>query len=207
MRSPVVMALMLLGGCGKSGPAPQHVHTPPSVSTTPPSASATAAAAPLPEAGAPPGTELVWRVFDDFAQLPKGWRKYRVELVVGGKTYPYTTPRVGKFAPWMQLACEGDYRAQADDVGTLVLDGFDEKLGLEAWSGLVVKRSKGGELSLVRFTLAKGSCQGATPSGDCPLEEKLVTPIALPSKADGKITQRIVTVDKAGTEAPISCAR
>lgn len=179
----------------------------------PPTAVTTVATAALPDAGAAaPGIELVWRVLDDFQQLPKGWRKYRIELVVssGGasKTYRYTTPRVGKFAPSMQRACGGDYRVQPGDVGTLVMDGFDENLGLEAWSGLVVKRGKGGELALVRFTLAKGTCQGVTPTGDCPLEEKAVAPIAIaPSSADGKITQRIVTVDKAGTETPLSCDR
>ncbi|NOU26741.1 MAG: hypothetical protein HOO96_02450 [Polyangiaceae bacterium] len=217
MKLRVAMAVVLLcGGCGKAGPPPATVQNTPSAKPTavaPPTAVTAVATAPLPDAGAAaPSIELVWRVFDDFKQLPKGWRKYRVELVVraGGttKTYPYTTPRVGTFAPWMQLACEGDYRVQPADVGTLVMDGFDENLGLEAWSGLVVKRGKGGELSLVRFTLAKGTCQGVTPTGDCPLEEKVVAPIAVPpSSADGKITQRIVTVDKAGTETPLSCAR
>ncbi len=205
------MAAALLGACAEPGPPPKNVRNTPTAPTTP-TARPAAAAAPLVDAGAAPGIELVWRVFDDFAQLPKGWRKYRVELVVraGGatKAYPYTTPRVGKFAPWMQLGCEGDYRVQPGDVGTLVMDGFDENLGLEAWSGMVVKRAKGGALSLVQFTLAKGTCQGLTPTGDCPLEEKTVARIAIdPSNVDGKITQRIVTVDKAGTETPISCAR
>ncbi len=214
MKLRVSMVVVLLcGGCGKAGPAPETVQNTPSARPTPVAPPAAAVAtAPLRDAGTPPGIELVWRVFDDFQQLPKGWRKYRVELVVGAggaaKTYAYTTPRVGKFAPWMQLACEGDYRVQPGDVGTLMMDGFDENLGLEAWSGLVVKRAASGELSLVRFTLAKGTCQGVTPTGDCPLEEKRVAPIALPpSSAEGTITQRIVTVDKAGTATPISCAR
>jgi hypothetical protein len=213
MKLRMAMAVALLcGACGKPAPTPATVQNTPAPSPTPvapPPAVTTAATAALPDAGAgAPAIELVWRVFDDFQQLPKGWRKYRVELVVGGKTYPYTTPRVGAFAPWMQLACGGDYRVQPADVGTLVMDGFDENLGLEAWSGLLVKRGKGGALSLVRFTLAKGTCQGMTPTGDCPLEEKVVAPIAVPpSSADGKITQRIVTVDKAGTATPLSCAR
>lgn len=217
MKVRVAMAVVLLcGGCGKPGPAPATVQNAPSarpIPVAPPTAVTTVATSALADAGpAAPGIELVWRVFDDFQQLPKGWRKYRVELVVGAggttKTYPYTTPRVGELAAGMQLACGGDYRVQPADVGTLVMDGFDENLGLEAWSGLVVKRGKGGALSLVRFTLAKGTCQGMTPTGDCPLEEKVVAPIAVPpSSADGKITQRIVTVDKAGTATPLSCAR